>query len=143
VLYAVPKQEWTLSVDEMYLVAMDQQTRDDILAATAAHAELGPGYDHAIAEGLVERIGNEIDKRVDARIGSSPKRASPTVKTDQAARPAYWKGVGVGTGISSIFLVLAAANDGNHNSSRLLVAMIALWAVVGVTYVVFAWARRD
>jgi len=34
----------------------------------AAHSELGPRYDAALAEGLVERIGEEIDRRVDARL---------------------------------------------------------------------------
>jgi hypothetical protein len=39
----------------------------EIRASVAAHADLGPGYDDAVAEGLVERIGAEIDKRMDAR----------------------------------------------------------------------------
>jgi hypothetical protein len=43
--------------------------RDEISASVAAHAELGPRYDAAVAEGLVERIGDEIDKRIDARLG--------------------------------------------------------------------------
>jgi hypothetical protein len=43
--------------------------RDEISASVAAHAELGPRYDSAVAEGLVERIGDEIDKRIDARLG--------------------------------------------------------------------------
>jgi hypothetical protein len=42
--------------------------REEIAASVAAHAELGPRYDAALAEGLVERIGEEIDKRVDARL---------------------------------------------------------------------------
>jgi hypothetical protein len=42
--------------------------REEIAASVAAHAELGPRYDTALAEGLVERIGEEIDKRVDARL---------------------------------------------------------------------------
>ena len=42
--------------------------RDEITASVAAHAELGPRYEAAVAEGLVERIGEEIDKRVDARL---------------------------------------------------------------------------
>ena len=53
----------------MYLDCVDQLTRDDIAAAAAAHSELGRDYDGAVAEGLVERIGAEIDKRVDARLG--------------------------------------------------------------------------
>jgi hypothetical protein len=41
----------------------------EIRASVAAHQDLGPGYDEAVAEGLVERIGAEIDKRIDARLG--------------------------------------------------------------------------
>jgi len=54
--------------------------RDEISASVAAHAELGPRYDTAVAEGLVERIGDEIDKRIDARLlgpsgpGQQPRR---------------------------------------------------------------------
>jgi hypothetical protein len=42
--------------------------REEIAASVGAHAELGPRYDAALAEGLVERIGEEIDRRVDARL---------------------------------------------------------------------------
>ena len=47
--------------------------RDEITASVAAHAELGSRYDTAVAEGLVERIGDEIDKRIDARLGGQPQ----------------------------------------------------------------------
>ncbi len=47
---------------------MNVNERDEISASVAAHAELGPRYDDAVAEGLVERIGAEIDKRIDARL---------------------------------------------------------------------------
>ena len=53
---------------------MDQLARDDIAAAAAAHHELGRDYDGAVAEGLIERIGDEIDKRVDARLGQRDDR---------------------------------------------------------------------
>jgi hypothetical protein len=43
--------------------------RDEITASVAAHADLGPGYETAVAEGLVERIGEEIDRRIDTRLG--------------------------------------------------------------------------
>ncbi len=39
----------------------------EIAASAAALQDLGPGYDQALAEGLVERIGAEIDKRIAAR----------------------------------------------------------------------------
>ena len=48
---------------------MNANERDEITASVAAHAELGSRYDTAVAEGLVERIGDEIDRRIDARLG--------------------------------------------------------------------------
>ena len=42
--------------------------REEVQASAAAHQDLGSGYDAAVAEGLVERIGEEIDKRIDARL---------------------------------------------------------------------------
>jgi hypothetical protein len=47
-------------------MATDSQA--EIAASVAALQDLGPGYDQALAEGLVERIGAEIDKRIAAEI---------------------------------------------------------------------------
>jgi hypothetical protein len=47
-------------------VAADSQA--EIAASVAALQDLGPGYDQALAEGLVERIGADIDKRIAAEI---------------------------------------------------------------------------
>ena len=47
-------------------MATDRQA--EIAASVAAVQDLGPGYDQALAEGLVERIGAEIDKRIAAEI---------------------------------------------------------------------------
>jgi hypothetical protein len=47
---------------------MDSDHEAEIRASVAAHQDLGPGYDDAVAEGLVERIGKEIDKRIDAQL---------------------------------------------------------------------------
>jgi hypothetical protein len=48
---------------------MSSDHEAEIKASVAAHHDLGPDYDEAVAEGLVERIGAEIDKRIDARLG--------------------------------------------------------------------------
>src|SRR6516225_3725013 len=48
---------------------MSSDHEAEIRASVAARADLGPGYDDAVAEGLVERIGEEIDRRIDARLG--------------------------------------------------------------------------
>jgi hypothetical protein len=50
------------------MMAADHQA--EIAASAAALQDLGPGYDQALAEGLVERIGTEIDQRIAAEIGN-------------------------------------------------------------------------
>ena len=47
---------------------MATDRRAEIAASAAALQDLGPGYDQALAEGLVERIGAEIDQRITAEI---------------------------------------------------------------------------
>ena len=59
--------------------------RDEITASVAAHQELGPRYDTAVAEGLVERIGEEIDKRIDARLDGQRR---PGQRAQGGNRPA-------------------------------------------------------
>ncbi len=52
--------------------------REEVQASAAAHRDLGSGYDTAVAEGLVERFGEEIDKRIDARLyGQAPYPGPP------------------------------------------------------------------
>jgi hypothetical protein len=49
---------------------MAADSRAEIAASVAALQDLGPGYNQALAEGLVERIGADIDKRIAAAIES-------------------------------------------------------------------------
>jgi hypothetical protein len=50
---------------------MSSDPEAEIRASVGARADLGPGYEEAVAEGLVERIGAEIDKRIDARLAQT------------------------------------------------------------------------
>jgi hypothetical protein len=70
-------------------VRVKANERDEITASVGAHAELGPRYDDAVAEGLVERIGDEIDKRIDARLGGQPGPAQPVPNHGAQLPPAY------------------------------------------------------
>jgi hypothetical protein len=48
------------------MMATDSQA--EIAASVAALQDLGPSYDQVLAEGLVERIGADIDKRIAAEL---------------------------------------------------------------------------
>ena len=131
---------WPGGLGTTYRVGVDQRAREDITAATAAHRELGPGYDDAVAEGLVERIGAEIDKRVDARLaerGERPVRRDHGGQASPGVRPsAVVLGLGSMTigGITAVGLL--NTHDGN---SSLLVALI--WIIIGVINVTYARRR--
>ena len=74
--------------------------RDEVQASAAAHRDLGPGYETAVAEGLVERIGEEIDRRVDARLFGH-LQAPPPQKPRRAPVPGR-------LGVGRVFLALGS-----------------------------------
>ena len=120
---------------------VDPDVRDEIAAATLANQQLGPGYDEALAANLVERIGAEIDRRVDARLSTVGRQSTPS-------RP-IWAPLALALG--SIFAGLAASgivlNGGaSINSAGIVtrapssgqVGLDALiWAVLGVINLAF------
>jgi hypothetical protein len=114
----------------MYRNAVDQATRNDIAAAAAAHHELGREYDSAVAESLIDRIGAEIDKRVDARLsaGSSASR-SPAQFRQSGRIQAAWAGAGIGAGITGLVALIA---DEGSQSKAVTAAVIAVWAILAV-----------
>jgi hypothetical protein len=65
---------------------MSSDPEAEIRASVGAHADLGPGYEDAVAEGLVERIGAEIDKRIEARLAQTGA-AGPAGTADPAGYP--------------------------------------------------------
>lgn len=132
---------------------MDQTARDEITAAAAAHRELGPQYDDAVAASLIDRIGEEIDRRVDARLGpgqqsrparrrehqppAAPPEAHPPAARSSAATVLLALGsMGLGVGVAAV--VLAPTSQAGGGGGFWLVALI--WVVIGVINV--SYARR-
>ena len=123
---------------------------DEVRASTAAHRDLGPGYDAAVAEGLVERIGEEIDRRVDARLyGQAPYQAPrPRLRREPVPGRMGFGAVvlalgSMGMGIGATAAVLhpgAAPPGGVSGGAAVLIALI--WLVIGVINVAYARYRQ-
>ena len=124
--------------------------RDEVAASAAAHRDLGPGYDTAVAEGLVERIGEEIDRRVDARLfghlqtpAPSPLPAPRTRRVREPGRigvaPVFLALVSMGAGIGATVAVVQPADGRMNGVQGVLVALI--WIVIGAINV--SYARRS
>ena len=56
---------------------LNTSREQEIAASVGAYRDLGGGYDDAIAAGLVERIGVEVDRRVDERISRYQRVGQP------------------------------------------------------------------
>jgi hypothetical protein len=127
----------------MYRDAVEEATRTDIAAAAAAHRELGRDYDGAVAEGLVDRIGAEIDKRIDARLGSARSDSrSPDEITRAGRSQAMWTGAAVGAGITGLVAMIANEGNSGANSSAVVVAVIAVWIILASAALGVAFVRR-
>jgi hypothetical protein len=149
-------------------VRVNANQRDEIAASVAAHAELGPRYDAAVAEGLVERIGDEIDRRIDARLGGQPASANhgqppayqaqaayhgpaaPTPSMPVAApppppapRPAFGlSGMVLGLGSMGLGVGATAVVVGHHvESVAALLMVLLIWAAIAIINV--AHSRRQ
>jgi hypothetical protein len=129
---------WPVGLIAMYRVCVDQQTRQEIAAAGAAHRELGPNYDDAVAEGLVERIGAEIDKRVDARLAQDRNGLAPS--SDVPARrdsggqvsPAAhitWQAIifGLGSMLMGVLATTAVLGSGGSGG-----VVVFVWFIIGL-----------
>ncbi|MDQ2811705.1 MAG: hypothetical protein M3Z75_07450 [Actinomycetota bacterium] len=123
--------------------------RDEVRASAAAHGDLGPGYDTAVAEGLVERIGEEIDKRVDARLfgqmGYQGQPRGPRVRREPVPGRVGFGGVVLGLGsmgmaIGATAVVIHPGDSPGQLSGGAAVLVTLIWIVIAVINV--SYARR-
>ena len=121
--------------------------RDEVRASAAAHGDLGPGYDTAVAEGLVERIGEEIDRRVDARLFGHLQAPAPP-RPRRVREPGRIGAGAVLLGLGSMALAIGGTAAVLHPGDSppgtvsagqfLLVALI--WTIIGVVNI--SYSRR-
>ena len=126
---------------------MDQLTREDIAATAAVRRDLGRDYDDVLAEGLIERIGDEIDKRVDARLGQRDDRyprRDRLARRDRgdelnpAPRPA-WSVIilafgSMGFGIGAAAAILSLDNHGGGGPGALVALIWIIICIINVSY---------
>ena len=125
----------------MYRKAVDHATRNDIAAAAAAHHELGRDYDSAVAEGLIERIGAEIDQRGDARLGAVSRGSGSAAEVSRASgrQQAMWTGAAVGAGMTGIVVLIVNAR---HATTDLIASVITVWVIIAIAALATTLARR-
>jgi hypothetical protein len=106
---------------------------EEIRAAAAAHGELGPEYSDAVVASFLEKVEQEIDARVDARLGQTGRPEAPA---DQDGPRTLLKGIGIGIGIA-VFAVAVVGGNPDERMHRLVV-LLGVLAVIAVTCAVGA-----
>ena len=111
-------------------------SRDEIRAAAETHRELGPDYQEAVIESFLDKVGKEIDARVDARLGSGRQnwRPQPAPKQQHGSAMALAI-VSMVLGIPLTAIVLAV---GSHPAG--LAGLLIVWA--GIVAINIAYSIR-
>jgi len=141
---------------------MNSRRDEEIAASVAVHRDLGSEYDDAIAAGLVERIGAEVDRRVDERISQNQRGGRPAAgyagnsapaASQQALRlPAVhpgrqisWQQVSLALGSMVVGTITSASINTDHGNGTwpIIVMWIAITFINGAIFRAGRPSRRD
>jgi hypothetical protein len=111
-----------------------RQVIAEIRAAAAAHEELGPEYSDAVVASFLERVEEEIDARVDARMAEVRPPDAPA-RADQDSRRVLLRGIAIGVMIGLFAAVMVGGNPDERLHRRVLL-LAAVLVTIAVTYVV-------
>ena len=114
----------------------------EIRAAAETHNELGPAYQDAVIESFLDKVGREIDARVDARLAQHPTAQPPARdRRGHSGSPMTLAIVSMALGIPISAIAVAA---GTHPAGfmGLLTVWIAITAI-NIAYNVSYTARSQ
>jgi hypothetical protein len=116
----------------------------EVRAAAEAHKELGPEYRDAVLESFVERVGREIDARVDARLAQAGVRpvAPQPAPSPPARQPKQFSPLAMALGSISLGIPLSAiaVSAGAHPTG--LWGLLVVWIAIAVINVAYAAKLR-
>jgi hypothetical protein len=106
----------------------------EIRAAAETYQELGPGYRDAVIESFLDRVGQQIDARVDVRVAQHELQAPGRLPRGAPGSPMALAIASMVLGIPISGIAVAA---GTHPAG--LMGLIVVWtaiAVINVAYTV-------
>jgi hypothetical protein len=127
-------------------VSTSSFTPDELRAAAEVHSELGPDYRDAVLESFLDRVGREIDARVDARLnGPRPYPLQPAQMQATPPPPAAQKApkdrafalaiVSIALGIP---LTAIVAGPSGRAGGVVFAVLLVIWAAIAAINVGYA-----
>ena len=115
------------------IVANSPVSPDELRAAAEVHRELGPEYDKAVVESFLERLGPEIDARVDARVAQELEVGAGQPRTPSMKLAITSMALGIPlTGI--------VASSGDHPVG--FIGVLIIWLAIAIINVAYAISSR-
>jgi hypothetical protein len=111
-------------------VSSSSLSPDEIRAAAETHNELGKDYSGAVIESFLEKVGHEIDARVDARLHRFQAPASPQARQK---RPMSSSGLGILSLILGVPITAIVAYSPAH-----LWGLLVVWVAIAVINIAHA-----
>jgi len=114
------------------IVADSPVSPDELRAAAEVHRELGPEYDKPVIESFIQRLGPEIDARVDARVVQELEAGAgqPRTPSMRLAITSMVLGIPL-TGIVA---------TGDHPVG--LIGVLIIWLAIAIINVAYAISSR-
>lgn len=115
---------------------------EEIRAAAEVHRELGPDYQSAVVDSFLDRVGREIDARVDARIATGARPSAPPLEPRSARPPRHGQPtvIALGSMVLGIPLSAVAAAAGTHPAG--FWGLLVVWAAIAAINIAYAIRLR-
>jgi hypothetical protein len=111
-------------------VSTSSLSPDEIRAAAETHNELGKDYSGAVIESFLEKVGSEIDARVDARLSRFHAPSAPMAKQKRSSSSA---GLGIVSLVLGIPITAIVAYSPAH-----LWGLLVVWVAIAVINIAHA-----
>jgi len=115
------------------IVADSPVSPDELRAAAEVHRDLGPEYDKAVVESFIQRLGPEIDARVDARVAQEVEAGAGQPRT----APMRLAITSMALGIP---LTAIVATGSGHPVG--LIGVLIIWLAIAIINVAYAISSR-
>jgi hypothetical protein len=106
---------------------------DEFRAAAEVSRELGPEYDQAVVESFLERLGPEIDARVDARVAQELQAGAGQPHTPSMKLAITSMALGIP------LTAIVTSSDANPAG---LAGVLVIWLAIAVINVAYAISAR-
>ena len=125
------------------LVNSPSLTPDEIRAAAETHRDLGPDYESAVIESFLDKVGREIDARVDARVALPPPyipSAPPAVSAKPASRERSAFALAIVSMALGVPLTALTVTAGQHPVG--IGGLLVVWIAIAVINVAYSWHAK-